>query len=431
MAECHPVAFRWVMKAKTRPHEPGPGHPRRSAVHPHFGAGEHLLAAARRAATSSSSARSSTASSSGSTRSSTRRPTSSRPASGSSATTCSTTRTRPRADRRLHGRRGRGRRVQRVQPRAAGLRPDQVAVRQRADGQPAQARPDRGGRQGRPAAQQEGGPEQAVRRRSCKWEVPPPAKTDPALQRPEVRLADPAPALRPVHAGDWSKRSAARRARRSSRSPDAAVRERRPRPDDGHLLRGRLDAAHDRRADDPGRGHPAAAARQRRPAGRRHPRPARPRHHPGLDRHRHALQPAPRLPERRRAPSGTTTTPRPSTSRTEVNASSYWSGFPSVHRQPAARRGSATPPRRRTSSATTGCRRSSATTRTCRCSSRCRTGMVEGLVRHGPEPGRRRAERLVPAAGAGEARLAGRPRPVRDRDGQLLEGLAPRSRTAR
>ncbi len=37
-----------------------------------------------------------------------------------------------------------------------------------------------------------------------------------------------------------------------------------------HRLRGRLDTAHDRRADDPYRGHSATAARQRRSARRRH-----------------------------------------------------------------------------------------------------------------------------------------------------------------
>ena len=47
------------------------------------------------------------------------------------------------------------------------------------------------------------------------------------------------------------------------------------------LLRGRLDAAHDRRADHPRGGDPATAARQHRPAGRRDPGAARARVDPG------------------------------------------------------------------------------------------------------------------------------------------------------
>ena len=62
------------------------------------------------------------------------------------------------------------------------------------------------------------------------------------------------------------------------------------------LLRGRLDAAHGRRAVHPHGGDHAAAARQHRPAGRRHPGAARPRVDPGLDRHPDALQHPARLP---------------------------------------------------------------------------------------------------------------------------------------
>ena len=61
-------------------------------------------------------------------------------------------------------------------------------------------------------------------------------------------------------------------------------------------LRARLDPAHQRRADDPGGGDPAAAARQHGPPGRRDHGDARPRVDPGLDRHPDAVRPAARLP---------------------------------------------------------------------------------------------------------------------------------------
>ena len=60
-------------------------------------------------------------------------------------------------------------------------------------------------------------------------------------------------------------------------------------------LRGRLDASHDGRADDPGGVDHPAAARQHRPPRRRHPRPARAREHPGLDRHPDAVRHPARL----------------------------------------------------------------------------------------------------------------------------------------
>ena len=66
--------------------------------------------------------------------------------------------------------------------------------------------------------------------------------------------------------------------------------------DGDDLLRPRLDAALDGRADDPHGGDPAAAARQYRPPGRRHPRAARPRVDPGIDRHPDALRHSARLP---------------------------------------------------------------------------------------------------------------------------------------
>ena len=57
-------------------------------------------------------------------------------------------------------------------------------------------------------------------------------------------------------------------------------------------------------------------------------------------------------------------------------------------------------------------------------------GEDQGLHGDGPEPGRRRPERRLPAPGAGEAGLDGRPRPLRDRDRHLLEGQ-PRGQLGR
>ena len=73
--------------------------------------------------------------------------------------------------------------------------------------------------------------------------------------------------------------------------------------------------------------HPAAAARQHRPARRRHPGAARPRHHPGHHRHPDALRPAARLPAAAaRLPSRT----RRSTSYVEheTTPTGYWANFP-------------------------------------------------------------------------------------------------------
>ena len=138
-----------------------------------------------------------------------------------------------------------------------------------------------------------------------------------------------------------------------------------PRAHQRLLLRGRLDAAHDRRADDPRRGDPAGAARQHRAARRRHPGAARP------------LPPSRAAPTSRRS---TTCCPATCRSRTrckphqtcedylehETRADRLVAQLPEVHGQPAEGlvRRRARP--RRTTGATTGCRRSSATTRSCR-----------------------------------------------------------------
>ena len=79
------------------------------------------------------------------------------------------------------------------------------------------------------------------------------------------------------------------------RGRGGAVRELRPRAHVGVLLRGRLDAAHDRRADHSHRGDRPAAARQHGPHRRRDHGPARARLDPGLDRHPDAVQHPARL----------------------------------------------------------------------------------------------------------------------------------------
>ena len=119
--------------------------------------------------------------------------------------------------------------------------------------------------------------------------------SDRDARAPALRLPGAAPALRPLHARDGrgdlrrpARSSSSRWPRRCARTPG---RERTTRV----LLRGRLDAAHGRRAEHPRRGDHPAAARQHRPPRRRHPRAARPREHPGLDRHPDALRHPARL----------------------------------------------------------------------------------------------------------------------------------------
>ena len=152
-----------------------------------------------------------------------------------------------------------------------------------------------------------------------------------------------------------------------------------------HLLRRRLDAAHQRRADDPDGRDPATAAGQHRPARRRHPGPARPCHHPGLDRHRHAVQPPARLPQRAQRAAQSTTRCSDYID-AESHADVVLVATCPRSSSASSRPGSATRPRRRTSSATTTCRRSSATTRTCRCSWRWRRATIKGFFAMGQNP---------------------------------------------
>ena len=180
---------------------------------------------------------------------------------------------------------------------------------------------------------------------------------------PELRLPDPEAALRGLHAGDGRAhdRLPARGLPQGRRSCRAQFRARAHRRD---LLRGRLDASHDRRADDPRRRDPARAARQCRASRRRHSRAARPYQHPGQHRHPDALQHAAGLSaaaarlqaaQDRRGVSQERNQRRPAGGTISRNTPSACS-----------RRGTASARQRPMAGAITGCRGSSATIRNCR-----------------------------------------------------------------
>ena len=82
-----------------------------------------------------------------------------------------------------------------------------------------------------------------------------------------------------------------------------------------------------------------------------------------------------------------------------------------------------------TTTASTTCRGSPATTRTYQTVARHARRQGQGLLPDGREPGRRLGQRRAAAPGAGEARLARRPRPRRDRDRVVLV-RRPRGRDA-
>ena len=194
------------------------------------------------------------------------------------------------------------------------------------------------------------------------------------------------------------------------------------------LLRGRLDPAHRRRADDPGGGDAATAARQHRPARRRDHGPARPRHDPGLDRHRHAVRP--RIPGYMTAPNAKRAQPAPRGVHQGPGdaPSSYWANFPKfIVSQLKSRYGDAA-----TAENDFGydwhpqiVGDHSHMPMMVDMDERAWSRACSPWARTRPSAGRTPS----PAAGAGQARLAGRPRPVRDGDGHLLEGLARRSKT--
>ncbi len=80
------------------------------------------------------------------------------------------------------------------------------------------------------------------------------------------------------------------------RVAELLVRQLRPGADQRRGLRAGMDPAHDRRADDPHRRHSAASARQHGQAGWWHHGDAGPLHHPGLDRSGDAVRRAAGLP---------------------------------------------------------------------------------------------------------------------------------------
>ena len=158
------------------------------------------------------------------------------------------------------------------------------------------------------------------------------AAARPDLAAPALRLPDPEAPLRPLHAGDGLA-GVRLHPGGAGAGGGAALRQLRPRADQRHRLRAGVDAAHDRRADDPHRRHPATLAREHGPARRRHHGDARPLHHPGLDRPRHAVRRVARLP----AAAGRRRGARDAglLRRTRGHAHRLLGQLPQVHRQPA------------------------------------------------------------------------------------------------
>ena len=182
---------------------------------------------------------------------------------------------------------------------------------------------------------------------------------------PALRLPDPQAPLRPLHARSWSREVCGCTPEEVVRVAELLCANSGRERTSGDRLRGRLDAAHHRRADHPRGRHPAAAARQHGPAGRRDHGDARPLQHPGLDRRPDALRPAARLP----AAAGRRRAPRDARLYVEHEGLPTGSGPTSASSSSACSRpGTATRPRRRTTTASTGCRGSTATIRSCRTS---------------------------------------------------------------
>ena len=160
----------------------------------------------------------------------------------------------------------------------------------------------------------------------------------------------------------------------------------------------------DRRADNPRRRRPATAARQHRPARRRHPGAAGP------------ARPSRARPTSRRCTTccrATSTPQRLAEARYAVRLHRHGDvrdlvvEHTGVPHQPAHTHGSAgTTRRRRTVTPTVICRGWSAITPHADVRRDVEGPDLDGLLRHGPEPGRRRAEHLVPAAGPGAVEVA-------------------------
>ena len=198
-----------------------------------------------------------------------------------------------------------------------------------------------------------------------------------------------------------------------------AVRQLGPRAHVGHLLRRRLDPAHDRRAGHPRRVDPAAAAGQHRPPRRRHPGAARPREHPGLDRHPDALRhPAGLHPDAQARARDVRRLGR--RQRAADRRLGRGAQLPGLAAAGVVRR-------RRDRRERLGLRPAAARRRRplalhdVPADDRPRDAR---LPRHRPEPGRRLGQLGAAAQGARGARLARRPRHQRDRDGRVLARLA-------
>ena len=157
-----------------------------------------------------------------------------------------------------------------------------------------------------------------------------PPELDRTLEHPHCVFQILQAPLRALHAGDGRARSAACRREQFLAGRRGAVRELGARAHVGHLLRGRLDAAHDRRADTSARPSiiQLLLGNIGRPGGG-HPRPARPREHPGLDRHPDALRhPAGLHPD---AASRSRRRPRRSSSRRHGPKTGVWGDLEGVH----------------------------------------------------------------------------------------------------
>ena len=224
-------------------------------------------------------------------------------------------------------------------------------------------------------------------------------------------------ALRPLHPGDG--RAGLRRPPRPVRpGVRAGHGQLRPRPHDRVRLQPRLDSAHRRRAVHPHRGDPAGAARQHGPARRRDPGPARPRLHPGVHGHPDPVRPAARLPAD--AVRGRQRGPRRLRAG-RVRAERILGEHPRVPGQPAE----GVVGRGRDGRERLLLRLPAAADRQ---PQHLRDGPgaagrhLQGLLPVRPEPGGRLGQRPDAAAGHGQAGLAGGPGHGDDRERHLVEG---------
>ena len=116
----------------------------------------------------------------------------------------------------------------------------------------------------------------------------------PDARTSAMRLPDRETSLRALHARD-GRVGMRMHPRRIPPRRGAAIAQLGSRTHRRDRLRAWMDAAFDRRADDPRGGDHSTAARQHGPAGRRNHGDARPLQYPGLDRYPDALRSAPRL----------------------------------------------------------------------------------------------------------------------------------------